>query len=59
MTHYENPQMDLEEVISTLNYISEQESKKVDCTALREYLTPILNAKRINLESLNTPNETI
>lgn len=49
--------MDVTEVISTLDYISEQEYKGVDCTALREYITPILHAKRINLESLNTQNE--
>ena len=56
MIHFENPQMDIADITSTLEFIADQEYQGEDCAALREYITPILQAKRINLESLNIPN---
>lgn len=56
MIHFENPQMELNDVTSTLEFIADQEYQGIDCTALREYISPILSAKRINLECLNVYN---
>jgi len=57
MKELPKPNMDLSELISTLAFIAEEEAQGVDCTALREYIKPITNSKRVNLD-YGTPTES-
>jgi hypothetical protein len=52
MTELPKPNMDLNELESTMEFISQCEDEGVDCTALREYIKPIIT-KRVNLDDIN------
>lgn len=49
------PNMDIFEVESTLKFIAECKTEGVDCTALEEYIAPVL-PKRVNLDKIGDNN---
>lgn len=49
MTELPKPNMDITELVSTMAYISECEAEGINCTALREYIQPVINSKRVNI----------
>ena len=42
MKELPRPNLDIDEVISTMEFIANEEAQGIDCTALREYLKPII-----------------
>lgn len=36
------PNLDISELISTMEFIANEEAEGLDCTALREYIKPII-----------------
>lgn len=50
-TELPKPNMDIYEIESTLKFIAECKAEGVDCTALEEYIAPVL-PKRVNLDEL-------
>jgi len=45
MKELPKPNLDISELISTMEFIANKEAEGLDCTALREYIKPIITRK--------------